>query len=151
MKRSKYKVLSHTADLRLEIFGETLEELFKNAAEAIGNILVSGISRPVQSEARQMRHASGGLKEKIKAISANPNTLLVDFLNEILTKSHINKKVYKISNIKIQISNKEHIVEAELIGFSVGEFDEDVKAVTYHEVDIKNEKDIFRTKLVLDI
>ncbi len=140
MKKSKYKVLSHTADLRLEVYGETLEELFKNAAEALADILST----------KDAGVGDGGL-EKVKVESLNKNTLLVDFLNEILAKSHINKKIYKISNIKIQISNGKNIAETELIGCPVEGFDEDIKAATYHEVDIKQKDGIWQTKLILDI
>jgi len=35
----KYKDLPHTADLRLEIYGKSLEKLFENSAEALAHIL----------------------------------------------------------------------------------------------------------------
>ena len=73
--------------------------------------------------------------------------LLVDFLNEVLAKSQINKRMYKVESLKL-IRNE---LTAEISGISVEKFEEDVKAVTYHEVDIKKEGDSYTTKLVLDI
>jgi len=35
----KYKILEHKADIKIKIFGKTLEELFKNAALAMAQIL----------------------------------------------------------------------------------------------------------------
>lgn len=133
----KYKILSHTADLRLEVYGKTMEELFTNAAEALARVLVPEVKEKI----------STGLKEKLEIESININILLVDFLNEILAKSQIEKAVFFLEKIKIT-GNK---LTAELTGIRVDKFEEDVKAVTYHEVNIKKEDEIFRTKLIMDI
>ncbi len=134
----KYKILSHTADLRFEVYGKTIEELFINAAEALADIL--GGRQKLLSRVKTVT-------EKIKIQSANTNTLLVDFLNEILARSQINKRVYKVESLKL----KDNEIEAEISGASVDKFEEDIKAVTYHEVDIKKEDDLYKTRLVLDI
>lgn len=134
----KYKILSHTADLRLEVYGKTMEELFKNAAEALAQILL-----PNYEETNKNYE----LKEIINIESDSINVLLVDFLNEILAKSDINKAIYKVLSLNL----KNNLLEAEIFGVKVEKFDEYVKAVTHHEVDIKNEEGIFKTKLVLDI
>lgn len=133
----KYRILSHTADLRLEVYGKTIEELFENATLALANILAPNVKEKI----------STGLKAKLVVESASQNILLPDFLNEILAKSQIEKAIYFLEKIKIS-GNR---VEAELSGIRVDKFDEDVKAVTYHEVDIRKEGDVWKTKLVLDI
>jgi SHS2 domain-containing protein len=144
----KYKILSHTADLRLEVYGKTIEELFINAVEAIANIL-SGDKKSLLS---YMIAA-----EKIEISSNDQNTLLVDFLNEILAKSNINKAIYKVDKIVIasrayrQAGGAKQCLSAQISRAPVDKFEEDVKAVTYHEVNIKKEKDIYETRLVLDI
>lgn len=137
---TKFRILSHTADLRLEVFGKTIEELFENAVVALSTILYKKFD--------ELKVKPTGPSEKIKIQSVNLNALLVDFLSEILAKSEINKSVYKVKSLKL----KDGQLEAEIIGFPVDEFDEDVKAVTYTEVDIKqDEKGMWKTKLVLDI
>ena len=140
----KYRILSHTADLRLEVYGKTLEELFINAAEALARILYE---QSESTEFSALPKARQLLSEKIEIQSVNMNTLLVDFLNEILARSHINKAVYKVESLKL----KGNAVEAKSMGKKVEQFDEDVKAVTYHEVDIKEEKGMWHTTLILDI
>jgi SHS2 domain-containing protein len=79
------------------------------------------------------------------------NSLLVDFLSEILAKSQINKAVYLVSSIKYQVSEKKANLEAELVAFPRERFREDIKAVTYEDLDIKKINDIYRTDLVFDI
>lgn len=136
----KFRILSHTADLRIEVLGKTIEELFENAAIALSTILYKKFD--------ELKTRPAGPSEKIKIRSVNINALLVDFLSEILTKSEINRRVYKVKSLKL----KENELGAEIIGFPVDEFDEDIKAVTYTEVDIKqDEKGIWKTKIVMDI
>ena len=153
MPSLNYKILSHTADLRLEVYGKTIEELFKNAATAFADILF-----PKTKNLRQRRISLRlkKLKIEIHLKSANLNTLLVDFLNEILAKSNINKAVYELMSLRVDEDKIK--VEAELVGIPVTKFEEDVKAVTYHEVQINqqpttNNKQQKRwsTKLVFDI
>ncbi len=134
----KYKILSHTADLRLEIYGKTKEELFENAATAIAEILVPRSKTTNTSEST---------KEHLKLQSLNISTLLVDFLNDILAKSNINKAVYKVKSLKL---NGISLI-AELEGVKVEEFNEDIKAVTYHEAEVEEEGGLWKAKLVLDI
>ena len=63
------------------------------------------------------------------------NSLLVDFLSEILAKSQINKKIYLVK--KLKIDEDKIILKAEIAGYSVDRFDEDIKAVTYEDLNIK--------------
>jgi len=181
----EYKILSHTADLRLEVFGKTIEELFRNAAEALAQILSPRSEKSLPDLSSTTRRQAGEWhpnvpKEKIEIQSTNINTLLVDFLNEILAKSQIEKAVYKVVKIKIgspstspdgtvgassgtnyspsEVEGIPISLGAELAGIKVPEFEEDVKAVTYHEVNITPASGpkvpaskMWSTKLVLDI
>ncbi len=141
-----YEILEHPAELRIRVFGETIEELFKNAAFALAEILTR--EKPTTYNKQPTT--------KIKIKSPDINSLLVDFLSEILAKSQINKKVYKADFIKIRPEPVEglHYLEAEIIGYPVERFDEDIKAVTYEDLNIKQEDPPaggWTTYLVFDI
>jgi len=43
------------------------------------------------------------------------------------------------------------MIEADLTGFAPAEFDEDVKAVTYHEAEVRHGNGLWSTMLVFDI
>jgi SHS2 domain-containing protein len=138
----KFKILEHPAELRLRIFGKTIEELFVNGVEAMSQVLASKTPKP----------GTKTKKTKIKIISLDLNTLLVDFLNEILGLSQINKKIYLVSKIKIKKLKNQTQLEGELSPFPIKRFKEDIKAVTYYQVNIKkNPKGIWQTDLVFDI
>lgn len=137
----KYELLEHPAELRLRIYGKTLEELFINAAEAMADVLIKKEKRKEEREK----------KEKIQIQSIDINSLLVDFLSEILAKSQINKAVYLVSNIKCQVSGKQTNLKAELIGYPIDHFNEDIKAVTYQDLNIQKIDGIWQTILVFDV
>ncbi len=136
-----YEILPHPAELRIRIFGRTIEELFMNAAEAMVDILSPSANHQAQNRK----------KEKIKIQSPDINSLLVDFLSEILARSQINKAVYLVESIKYQALSRQVNIEAELTGYPIDHFDEDIKAITYQDLNIQKTDDIWQTILVLDI
>jgi SHS2 domain-containing protein len=150
----KYEILPHPAELRLRIYGKTLEELFTNAAFALAKILKHDAEKLFENLSLKAK------RYKLKTHSIDINSLLVDFLSEILAKSQINKEVYLISDINIGCKSLVAgcKLEAELFGFAVQHFDEDIKAVTYQDVNIqlkpksyKLKAKLWQTDLVFDI
>ncbi|MBI4119674.1 MAG: archease [Parcubacteria group bacterium] len=135
----KFEILSHTADLRIRVFGENINELFQNAAFALAAILHPEVVHEVRRST---------VKATITVSGQDQNVLLVDFLNAILAKSQIEKAVYPTVVFRAFGGN----VEAEISGHRVHRFEEDVKAVTHHEAEIKeNRNRILETNLVMDV
>ena len=138
MKR--FQILPHTADLRLKVYGKDLPELFGNAALGLAHVLYKDAEKKIKL-------ARGA--EKIVVEADGAETLLVSFLNQILSLSNINKKVYP--KVKVLYFSPQKL-EAQFSGITVDGFDEDIKAVSYHEVKIEKSKEgIFETTIVLDI
>ncbi len=137
----KFKILPHTADVRLKVFGKTKEELFKNALLGMAQLLEN---RKQKIENRKE------IKTKVSIQSPDINSLLVDFLSEVLYQAQINKAIYSETEFS-KFSDNE--LEAEISGFEIDEFDEDIKAVTYHELDVKKSpgNDFFETIIIFDI
>ena len=124
MKR--YEILPHTADLKIRVFGRTKKELFLNALLA----MASGFRSKLKTQSAK--------RKTIKIKSSDLGGLLVEFLSEILYLIQVNKEVY--TNVKFKkFSDTE--LEAELTGQKVERFGEDIKAVTYHNLDIHQKKD----------
>jgi len=148
MNNEKYQILEHPAELRLRIYGKTIEELFINAAEAMANILSSKF-KEVQPPKVNRQYLE---VEPLKIKSIDINSLLVDFLSEILAKSQINKCIYLVPKIRVSIVNSQKSkVVADLVGYPVDHFDEDIKAVTYQDLNIQKIDGIWQTILVFDI
>ncbi|HUW72175.1 MAG TPA: archease [Candidatus Humimicrobiaceae bacterium] len=117
----KYKILEHKADLKIRAFGENKKELFLN--------MLSAMAKSQKPEIKITKK----VKRKIKINSPDLSALLVDFLNEALYLSQVNKEVYS-SVIFKKITDRK--VEGELTGQKLERFGEDIKAVTYHNLDI---------------
>ena len=121
-----YEVLPHTADFKIKVFGGTKEELFSNALLAMSSALRAKIKNK---------------KSKIKNIkikSLDLGALLVDFLSEVLYLTQVNKEVY--TDIKFKKFFNTHL-EGNLFGQKVERFGEDIKAVTYHNLDVHQRED----------
>ncbi len=135
----KFEILPHTADVRLRVTGNSLEELFAAALE--------GMNKIIKNDHGDRRHPE--YFEKIKIDSADESMLIIDFLSEVLTLSHKNKVLYNIKTFnKLENNELEIIIE----GNKVDGFDEDIKAVTYTEAEIiKNNLNQYETIIVFDI
>lgn len=122
----KFEILPHKADLKIRAFGKDKKELFLN--------MLLGMTEGQKPKIKTTEK----VKRKIQVKSLDLPALLVDLLSEALYLSQVNKEVYSNANFK-KFTNIE--IEGELIGQKVERFGEDVKAVTYHNLDVHQEKD----------
>ncbi|MFH1607841.1 MAG: archease [archaeon] len=132
----KYKFLEHTADIKFQAFGKTLEESFENSALAMFNAMFNG-----------------KVKEKIKknvSVQGNDNeSLLYNFLEELLFL--FDSEGFFVSRVKVKIKEKE--LEAEILGDKAENYKIhlDVKAITYNEMFIRKEKNKWIAQVVVDV
>jgi len=132
----KYEILEHKADLKIRAFGKTKEELFSNMLLAM-------------TESQKATILPQEVRRDFKIKSSDLPSLLVDFLSEGLYLSQVNKEVYKEVRFKEFTDNE---IKGELIGQKVESFGEDIKAVTYHDLDLHQEKDgIWEATVLFDI
>lgn len=133
----KYEILEHRADFKIRAFGKTKEELFLNGLLGMEDFLKPELKNQ-KSERRNI---------KIKSIDLS--ALLVDFLSEALYLIQINKEIYGSSKF---VKFSENELECEFFGQKVEKFKEDIKAVTYHDLNISQRKDgIWETVILFDI
>ena len=132
-----YSIVPAVGDVRLNVRGESLEKLFATALEGMNRIMNK------EYEKHLNRHV---FVKEIKLASIDTTSLLIDFLSEILALSHINKAIfYTIDNLEIY-DNSLHAV---VLGVKSDKFDKDIKAVAYHETNVKqNDKGDYKTTIV---
>lgn len=134
----KYEILEHKADLKIRAFGKTKEELFQN--------MLFGMIKSMRPKIKKSKEK---IRREIKINSLDLSALLVDFLNEILYQSQVNKEIYFGTSFKKLTDNE---IEGELIGQKVESFGEDIKAVTYHNLDVRQREDgIWEATILFDI
>lgn len=131
----EYKILDHPADVKIQAFGKTKQELFLNVLKGMAEIL-----KPVPD--------SKSVSRNIKVESIDLDNLLVDFLSEVLYLSQVNKEVY--SDIKFNKFTNTRI-EGEVSGNKIESFGEDIKAVTYHGLKIEQKNGLYQATILFDI
>ncbi|MCD6178105.1 archease [bacterium] len=122
--KKNYEILDHTADLKIRVFGNTKKELFLNAVYAVASLQDPDLSEE-------------SVAKKIKIQSPDILSLLVDFLSEILYLSQTEREVYLRAEFE---EFSDTFLEAKLFGRKVKRFREDIKGVTYHDLEIKQQK-----------
>jgi SHS2 domain-containing protein len=122
-----YKFLTHTADIKIQVISKNLEEAFIDSANALKEVICDKVN----------------VKEKItKTISVKAydlKSLLYSFLEEFLYLLDAENFLFKkIKKLKI----KDFELNAEITGDIADnyEFVNQVKAITYSEMDIKQER-----------
>lgn len=121
----KFEFLDHPADLKIKAYGKTRKELFSN--------MMLGMEESLKTDLEEEKD-----KQEIKIKSLDSETLLVDFLSQILYSNHVNEAVYKDIKFKKFAENE---LEAEIFGQKVKFFGEEIKAVTYHDLEIIQKND----------
>jgi SHS2 domain-containing protein len=146
-KNKKFVVIGHTADIGIKVWGKSFGQLLKNAACGMYKIICEKNNiKPI-------------LKKRIciKKISKNDKeSLLVNFLNELLYKTAIEKVVF--NNFKIKIySYSKNLCTIEVFCFGEkysfekhGRFLE-LKAATYHNLKIYKKNNSFYTQIFFDV
>ena len=138
-----YEYFEHTADVKFRAHGKNLEEAFSNAAFAMFNVMIN--NEDVQPVMRKSISVNG---KDLKA-------LLYNFLEEILfllDSEHF--LLSKVDKIKIDRMSGAYVLTALIVGDKTGDKYEtsgDVKAITYNEMEIKEEQGGCSVQVVLDI
>ena len=133
-----FEILEHQTDLKIKAFGKNLKEVFRNSMIA----MVESMRPEIDFSFKKT------FQRKIKIKSFDLDSLLVDFLNEILYLIQTNKEIYK----KIEfLKFKKFEIEANLYGEKVKRFGLEIKAATYHDLEIKRTKDGWYAIVLFDI
>ncbi len=145
-----YKILPHTADLKIKVSGQDKKELFIKALKAMFLVM-----EPKTKECRWslksgiVKCAKRPLSRKINVTSADEEVLLIDFLSAALTSADAKNEFYFDAKIKF-LGPKE--LKAELLGAPIfGYGKEEIKAVTYHGFSIKNNAEGLSVEIIFDI
>jgi SHS2 domain-containing protein len=140
MKRFEY--LEHTSEEKFAAYGKTMEEAFCNAALALENIIVNTEKvKPI-------------VKKKISIETKHLKGLLFDFLQELLIlfdSQHF--IINKITDMHIQQKGSDYTLECNAYGDKAEHYPmlSGVKSVTYNEMEIKQEKDVWTVTAVVDV
>jgi SHS2 domain-containing protein len=138
-----YEYFDHTADIGLKAHGETLAQMFENAAKGMFSIMLEVIS-----DAEPTRTANVDLEQE----EENTEQMFVDWLNEllyILETKDIVPSEFRV----IQLDGKR--LQAEISGNpfnkEIHRYKTEIKSATYHMLEIGRENDKYFGMILFDI
>jgi len=136
----KYKFIDHTADFGMQVFGSDSQELFTNAALALFDVIT------------EMDVLKGLDSCNITVSGEDWPDLMINWLREVLYlwngKEMLVKSVQILSLSENKISAKiyfdaympdRHIINTE------------IKAVTYHQIQVKSSSSGWKAQIIFDI
>lgn len=145
-----FEILPHTADLRIRVYGKTLEEFFHNALVGMFQSIRPKTAE-IGCEKQRGRLVCKTLSKEheIEVTADDINTLLIDFLSEALYLSDVNDEAYLDVDFN-KVTDKS--ISARVKGVKVFGFDGgEIKAVTYHGLDIKKTDNGWQAEVIFDI
>lgn len=140
MDETAWEELDHPADIRLRIRGESLPKLLENAARG----LIASFLDPASVDERE--------RFRLTVDGEDPESLLVNWLEEVLF-------TFEVERFAPCDARIEAITESRVSGELLGEpFDPDrhatrseIKAVTWHDLEIEETDQGFEVTIVFDV
>lgn len=144
-----YEFFDHTADIGVRVYGYTLEELFTNAAHAMYEAL------------GQLQKTESRSQKSIQMKAASLEDLLHDWLAELLYEVEADHVLYdEIASLAVCESGVPAATGFDLaaklqgssIDFARSQTNEEIKAVTYHQLRVEQLPDrTWRASVIFDV
>lgn len=136
-KPGGFEELEHTADVALRVYGPDLQEIFVRAAEGMFH-LVGDCERDGPPH----------FENDIRLEAPDRESLLIDWLNELLYLSEIQDVCYYVFDIHNLASTA---LEARVSGNSLTLHKRAIKAATFHELRIEEMPNGLEVTIVFDV
>ena len=134
-----YKLIDHTADIGISVEGKDLKDLFETSAYAMS------------SQMFDLNKFKDRETKRIELEGVNLEDLLVRWLNELIflsEKGYIFKN-FNIGNLKE--TSLSASVKGERIDFRKTPLKQQIKAATYHQLEIKNVGNRWQATIIFDV
>jgi len=138
MKR--FEILDHTADIGVIVYGENLIALFENAGEAFFRLITD------------LRKVRPRLERRIVVRGESLDRLMVDWLSELLYLHDVENLLFK--EFKVESAGEDGlraVAKGEPFQEGVHVIKTEVKAVTYHQIEVRQEKGRWRAQVIFDL
>ena len=136
----RYRLLEHTSDIKVEIYGTDLAELFTNAATCLFDLIL---------DPQKVRETQS---VPLSLVSADLSELFLDWLRELLflfsthSLAICRVEIRSVEPTKVQATAFGEEFNAERHGLKV-----EVKTPTYYEYRIDKTDEGYRATVILDV
>jgi len=136
----RYEFIDHTADMGVEVYGRDLRELFQNAGEALFEIICD-VSEVTES-----------IEKRVAVDGEDLEQLMVVWLGELLYLHDVERLLFKRFEV-------EEVGERKLVATVYGEelkegyhtIKTEIKAVTYHQIQVRQEDGRWIARVIFDL
>jgi len=138
MKR--FEILDHTADIGVIVYGGNLKALFENAGKAFFHLITD------------LKKVRCRIEKKVVIEGESLERLMVDWLSELLYLHDVENLLFK--EFKIESVGKGGLkatARGEPFEEGVHAIKTEVKAVTYHQIEVRQEKGRWRAQVIFDL
>jgi SHS2 domain-containing protein len=138
--KKRFEILDHTADIGLIVYGENLRVLYENAGEAFFHII---------TDLRKVRRR---VEKRIDIKGESLDRLMVDWLSELLYLHDVESLLFKGFKVdSVGEGGLKAIVKGEPFQEGIHVIKTEVKAVTYHQIEVRQENGRWRAQVILDL
>ncbi len=130
-----YSEIEHTADLALKVWGEEFFALLALSVEGMYDLMGVTINKRVR------------IDHQFVIEESTPETMLVDFLGEMLYQAQDQKTAY--SGFKFGMKGQDIRLQAD--GHPIQQIERAIKAVTYHDLKITETEEGFEAIITFDV
>jgi SHS2 domain-containing protein len=138
--KKNFEILDHTADIGLIVYGEDLKGLFENAGEAFFHLITD--LKKVRRRVERRIHIGGESLDR----------LMVDWLSELLYLHDVENLLFKGFKVEsVGEDGLKAIVRGEPFQEGVHVIKTEVKAVTYHRIEVRQKNGRWRAQIIFDL
>ncbi len=139
-RRRRFTVFDHTADLGAYFYGDDPRDVFISAAHGLVELM---LEKPPQK---------GGEVLEIRLVALDPEDLLVQWLNELLYYIQVRELVpAEIDRLALGATSLEAVVRAAPLDPAAQIVKRQIKAATYHQVEVRPRPEGWRAKVIFDV
>ena len=140
MSALKYKLIDHTADFGIHVFGEDGKALFRNAALAMFDVMIDAAKR-------------GACRRRTVAVEGSDwPDLMVNWLRELLYLWAGEDNILRSIDVE-QLTAYRISARADMEPFQAERHTvlNDIKAVTYHQIQVGPVGDRWEARIIFDV
>ena len=136
----RFEIFDHTADIGVIVYGENLKALFENAGEAFFRLI---------TDVRKVRYR---VEKRIEIGGETLDRLMVDWLSELLYLHDVENLLFRGFKVEsVGEGGLKAVVKGEPFQQGVHVIKTEVKAVTYHRMEVRQENGRWRVQIIFDL
>jgi SHS2 domain-containing protein len=133
-----FEEISHTADVKIRVHAASLDSLFSDAFDALMHVLY-GTDR------------CGGHTKEVRIDSADIESLVADFLSEVLFIAEVEGLVFSHADIRIEGTNLTAILDGEPFDQKRHAGGTEVKGISYSGLSITRDTNGYMLDILFDV